>query len=194
MVRYTLSVQGDTGFGKWAITVWALPVTELSCCSTSVHSRREDTVGTGAWGNTRGSNDREFPVKAFRPASCRTMAKFTCVEGSQATWLPERPHSCQVSSSDYITPQHARLAAGLSAVPAPPLQVTEKNVRAPPTASATSPSSLCPCPVCSSLILPQELNLRWEARSHILLKRGLVLPPTSEAQPTGIHHSTFAMR
>lgn len=70
-----------------------------------------------------------FPVKALRPASCRTMAKFTCVEGSQATWLPERPHSCQVSSSDYITPQHTRLAAGLSAVPAPPLQVTEKNVR-----------------------------------------------------------------
>lgn len=89
---------------------------------------------------------------------------------------------------------------GSSTVPSPPSQVADKNVRG-------CHSGGCHCffrcqplllpglwPACSSPLLPQELNLWWEARSHILLKRGLMLPSASEAQPTGIHNSPFAMK
>lgn len=77
------------------------------------------------------------------------------------TQPPGRPHSCQVFSSYYITPHSTWLTAGVVCSSSSAFTSHQKKsgvvtIRATTTASATCSFYLCPCPVCSSLLLPKN--------------------------------------
>lgn len=99
---------------------------------------------------------QRFSAKVLRPASWSEMAKFTCVEGIQATQLPERPHSCQVFSSSSFTPHSRRLAAGLVCSSIFTFTSRRQSCEGSPTASAISSSYLCPCPFCRAWACPEN--------------------------------------
>lgn len=82
---------------------------------------------------------------------------------------------------------------GLSAAPSSPLQATDSPVRAPPPLPPSAPPT---CALAHSAEPELAPRTQFVVRSMFPhpVEEGPGAPPTSEAQPTGIHHGPFAMR
>lgn len=169
--------------------------------SALIHSGRENTVETG-----EGSRSSVLGITPDQEMMHRDICG-GFLPRSEGTWrgthTPPRKSPFKSGVSFHTTPHNARQGiadcwgCGSSISTFTSYRKTYRGCHNQCYHRCFRHQLLLPMPsprACSRGLLPQELNLRRESSSHILLKRGLVLSPASEAQPTGIHHSSFVMK